>query len=221
MRDRGHSADVAKRDLGPGVPADVVASVAEKVAEVASSVSTRNRSLANEDQRTGALTSQIDGLSSVEVAGWEVSIAVTGFSTHTKEPIVGADFGIVVDIRNGGEHTSKALWIQAKLADSIPEDPLDLPRLRDQAEKMRRRTAEGYALVYLPNGMTVFRVDTPETQFSFATLVREAIECKRGDRDPSFIADTTDRDRIVEVFLTGRDGRNDLFANVDWLREGF
>lgn len=152
---------------------------------------------------TGALFAHLDG--SYSANGWNVRITSQGYSsagTGAKEKEVGADVGIIIDISSHHSRIIKVLWLQAKRTDQLPKNILQLPDLESQLTTMRIRTKEGYALVYTPQGIHVYPALNIEKQLSLDDLLSTAMECARGDRNPSLLVDTIDKDFVLEVLLS-------------------
>lgn len=73
-----------------------------------------------------------------------VTVTVKVYSPRSEEPLVGADFGVATEVRDGAYRTTKGLLVQAKL-----EQDHDYKRLREQCERMLRITSDSFVLVYL------------------------------------------------------------------------
>jgi hypothetical protein len=154
-------------DIGEEVPQELVRQVAGIAAKEVKALEDYYNNLAEEVDRTGALTLNLTRAGRFEFGGWQATIVVQAFSPKTKEPRTGADMGITVDVRLGETQVSKALWVQAKDVDMFPEDPWTIPEFEDQIDKMLRRTRDAYGLFYSPNGMQVFQGKDHKHRFSF------------------------------------------------------
>jgi hypothetical protein len=78
-------------------------------------------------------------------AGWRVRIRTQEYSPNVKEPKLGANAGILVEIRHSaGGRVVKAAWLQAKRVDVLPVEPLRDAALDEQMQKMGTRTADAY-----------------------------------------------------------------------------
>jgi hypothetical protein len=159
--------------------------------------------LSNEERTTGALFEHLDGVYSA--SGWNVRIVSQGYSSAgagAKEKEIGADIGIIIDIASKQARVLKVLWLQAKRTEQLPQDILGLPDLAGQLNRMQTRTDEGYALIYTPQGVHVFSALDTSSQISLNDLLGTAMECVRGDRNPSLLVDTIDRDFVLEVLVS-------------------
>lgn len=189
-------------NLGQRVPPKVVQQLRARVQSISDHVASRYRSLTNEERTTGALFSELPEL--LEVASWEIRFHSQGYTSvqkNAKETRTGADAGIVVEIRVGEESVAKALWLQAKRAESFsgPREALKLPRLADQMRTMNSHTSDGYAVIYTPHGVTV---TDGKDSWAFADWLSSAVQCERGDRDPTAIVNTLDSDYLLEMTVS-------------------
>jgi hypothetical protein len=116
-----------------------------------------------------------------------------------KEPLAGADFGLIVDMQSKGHRVVKAVWIQAKRADEMPDDPSLLPDFAKQLKQMLSHTKESYGMVYTPNDIHIFKADNPTTLLSVSTLVTDTLHCLRGDRDRRVVAESVHRTFLIEL----------------------
>jgi hypothetical protein len=188
-------------DVGDQLPPALLTEVRQRVEKATAGIRDGFRGYANEDQATGDLFNRLRA--DLHVGAWHVVISTQGFSTHLKEPRLGADWGLLVDIRGAdGRRVVKALWLQAKLAESMPADARTLPSLSGQVQDMRRRTKDAYAIIYTPNGVFVRGGEKLDQSIVPSDLLVEALRCTRGDRDGSVIAETMDRDLVLEVLLS-------------------
>jgi hypothetical protein len=145
-----------------------------------------------------ALLDRLD--ESFQIGDWSVRLHGQSFSPITKEPNVGADGAWIVEIRNGEESTTKALWVQAKQAVKLPRDLYSLKDLREQLSKMRNVTRQAYALVFTRDG--VYLANEHERLKLDKALVR-AIQCDLGDQNPEVIATSFDLRRIGYIEIDG------------------
>jgi hypothetical protein len=136
--------------------------------------------------------------------GWDIEISSQGFSSvgeHAKEPRMGGDLGIIIDIANEDQRVIKGMLVQAKRTTEIPDDPLDLPSLRQQLQQCCDVTRESYAWIYTPFGVVTVREG--EAPITVEDQVEDALKCTRGDREPRAVATAADRDYTVEVLASG------------------
>jgi hypothetical protein len=106
-----------------------------------------------------------------------------------------------VEVRDGSEAVTKALWLQAKRTADLPpmDEILDLPDLRNQMKVMDNLTPEGYGVIYTPSKVVV---TDGSNQWSFGEWLTGAVQCERGDRNPTVIVNTLDRDYILEMTVS-------------------
>lgn len=201
VRENRLSAEAHSVDIGQSIPAPLIDKISSVVRSAVSDVVCNFYQLSNEERRTGALTIGINRQQIFQFGDWEATVILQGFSAQKKEPLTGADIGIVVDLRNGQSQVSKSVWVQAKEAEQLPDHPLLLDRLSEQMASMLNRTSDAYGLIYTPNGVHVFQGRETDQYFALDTLIADIAGCRRGDRRPEFLADTIERDYLVEVSL--------------------
>src|SRR5207244_4199726 len=109
-----------------------------------------------------------------------------------KERDLGADIGLIVEVKNNGHRIVKALWFQAKKTERIPESVSALEDLPRQIASMRKQTPEAYTLIYSADGVHVFQGDSLDDPLPLPAVVGDALFCTRGDRTPRVIALTAD-----------------------------
>lgn len=207
-------------DIGGGIPKELVRRVAAKCEEIVQKICRQFNALSTEERQTGVLTADVNESLIMQQDGWEATVFVEGFSPQTKEPRVGADIGVIFDVSNGGQRVSKALWVQAKRPDSIPDDPLTLPDLSEQMAKMLNRTKDAYGLLYGPEAVHVFQGWESQDLFTLSERFTDAIKCRRGDRRPDFVADTLDSGFLIESAFWGPETWAPR-VNDDWRIYGF
>ena len=194
----GLYADPRLPDLGPEVPVELAKDLSLHVAVVLQQALAQYDSFAEETDFTGFLKGALrrEGFSH---DGWNAEIKTWTYKRRPKERDLGVDIGLIVDVIHRDLRTLKALWFQAKLADSLPEDIFVLPDLAEQVSKMQRYTRESYALIYTPEKVLAFRGDQPREALPLDLLVYDGVLCRRGDRDPTVIALTGDSRLVVEM----------------------
>lgn len=188
-------------DIGPQVPQEVIEKASVAVDGVVANILRTFYRLAAEPATTGLLVGTLDGGQFVSDDGWEVNLTVQGFSSEVKEPKVGADIAIIVDVREGGRRVVKAVWLQAKRADAPVKKPESLQDFPKQAKAMAAHTRDAYGIIYEPRSIYVFRTDEPEATFPLSELVSSTIRCRRGDRSPTVIANSLDHQFVVELAM--------------------
>lgn len=185
-------------DLGTRVPQRLREAFRDRMREVlddvATKVSRRWENLHTENAMVGVLVGELDQLV-LDEDGWSLRVDAQTFSDKVKEPVVGADLGWRVEIREGAQETVKGLLMQAKKADSI-EGWERLPDLAGQMTDMRRLTDEAYGLIFTPDGIVT--TNGPQIRPLIATL-EEAVTCRRGDQNPMVVANTLDAKHVVLV----------------------
>ena len=189
-------------DLGARVPHSVQEAFTKRfgsiVDNVASTCSRRWRQLHTENAMVGVLVGALDDLS-IDVDGWSVSVDVQTFSDKVKEPLVGADLGWRIEVREGAEETVKGILMQAKKADHI-DGWQGLPDLASQMDDMSKVTDERYGLIFTPTGIVTA---SDRTTLPLATTIADAVRCKRGDQSAIAVANTLDAKHVVLVDVEG------------------
>ena len=198
MVENGLSPSSSRADLGRTVPDEVKEAIAEKVRIATKRVTDRFDRFGSEAGMVDALLDRLD--ETVRVEGWSVRLHGQAFSSVTKEPQVGADAGWVVEIRNEGESTTKALWTQAKQVNTMPKDILTLPRLEGQMRAMREHTSAAYALIFTRAGIFLAN---EKTRMPLDVALTAAVNCDLGDRAPAVIATTLDLRRVARIEIDG------------------
>lgn len=170
-------------------------------------VGRRWQQLHTENAMVGVLVGELDDIS-VSADGWTLSVDVQTFSDKVKEPLVGADLGWRVMIREGEQETVKAILMQAKRAESID----GWARLHDLAEQMRKMhdiTDESYGLIFTPSEIASTTRDNQT--IPLIRVVADAVVCTRGDQTPSVVATSVDAKHVVEVDVQGPGPRENLW----------
>lgn len=194
-------------DLGTRVPSKLRHAFAQRLEEtleqVRERVGRRWRQLHTENAMVGVLVGELDDIA-VKADGWTLSVDAQTFSDKVKEPLVGADLGWRVMIREGSEETVKAILMQAKKTESLVDWP-DLPDLATQMEKMATITDESYGLIFTPGEIVV--TTTHHQTLPLLTVVTDAVTCKRGDQSPAVVATSVDAKHVVAVDVQGPRGK--------------
>lgn len=189
------------RNLGLEVPLDFLQAVRTRVElEVQRTLARRVR-LSAEDRVTGFFFGNLDG--EFTASGWRARIRHQNFSSIVKEPIIGADVGVIIDLLDEatGRRVVKCAWFQAKLADDEQYQPRDLPDLQQQMDQMHGRTPDAYAVVYGPESIRVYSPAFDEA-LQPGTVLADMIACGRGDRNPAVLIDTLDARFILTALVT-------------------
>ncbi len=194
------SGQLTSMDLGPDIPKELVDQIATVTDDAVARVVARFPREIAEERLTGVLDDRLDQVT-VREGDWEAHVILQGFSSQKKEPVTKADLGILVDIRRGNTITLKVIWIQAKRDPKNLKNPLQLEDLADQLKTMAGFTKEAYGLVYTPKAVYVIRHDKPQTRLVLSKVVSDMLQCKRGDRRPSLVASTLDRNYVVEIII--------------------
>ena len=222
LRDERLQVDPTTPDLGVDIPAELIRRAAAIVQDAVAEITNQYSRLSNEERRTGALQYDLNRFGVIEHDGWQLTIILQGFAANPNEKQLGADVGIIVDLKHGGKQVSKGLWAQAKQADILPEEPLTLPDLKGQMADMLERTHEAYGMLYTPNGVEVFQGWNSHQMTSLAEVIGDVAACHRGDRRPEFLCDTVHRDYLIELeFESTGSARQQSKGKIDWAKKGF
>jgi hypothetical protein len=194
----GYDAELLEKtpDIGPLLPPQLSARAAESITELITDLTQKFKALGGEETSTGAVISKLEGYTDRE-DGWSIALKVQKFGPNPKENRIGADFGLIIDIRRDGVRIVKAMLVQAKWAEELPDDITTFDKLEDQLSDMRQQTAESYALIYTAKGVFVYKSDDTEYRFGLVDLFKEGLVCRRGDRSPHVIAQALDRDYVI------------------------
>jgi hypothetical protein len=196
-------APLGRPDLGRDIPAPLLNEVRKHVASAVSNVTRQFQSLSNEERTTGALTSAMHG--EFTSGGWRVEITTQGYSSvgeRAKEPRIGADLGVIIDVANGAERVMKGMLVQAKRALHVPDDPLDLPQLREQLNRCQEVTRESYGWIFTPQGIMAVR-EGETAPIEIEEQFADALTCTRGDPKRRVVASAVDRDYTIELLASG------------------
>lgn len=221
LRDERLQADPKVTDIGIEVPDSLIRHGAAIVQNAVEEVTRQYSRLSNEERRTGALQYDLNRGGVTEQDGWQLTIILQGFASNTKENKTGADVGIIVDLKHDGQQVSKGFWAQAKQADLMPEEPMNLQDLMDQMGDMLERTSEAYGMVYTPNGIEVFQGRESQQTMTLSEVIGDVTACRRGDRRPEFLADTVHRDYLIEMEFESTRTTSQPRGEVDWKKHGF
>lgn len=183
------------------VPPAVRARVIEQIRSAVHTVTNGYGAYGTENHITGAFFQGI--VADWKEDGWHVMIRQQQYSSNVKEPIIGADAGIIIEIEDGhGGRVVKAAWLQAKRID-FSRAPFHDPRLEQQLERMLSRTEEAYAVLYGADGVQVQSALTPGIRQSFEEWFDQLVDCSRGDRAWDVVVDTLDRAQLLSVSISG------------------
>lgn len=186
----------------PDIPVHLLRELEVRVTKQTREITEKFRTLGGEERMTGALFDRLEG--TINQDGWRVTISAHGYSNVDKEPVIGADAGVLIDILDrDGTRALKALWIQSKRASHLPADVNNLPRVLEQRRLMGGHTGEGYVVVYTPHGVFTYGTD-PLRPFGMEELLTSAVRCERGDRTPAVIANTFDANHVLEILVGPR-----------------
>jgi hypothetical protein len=193
--------DTRSKDIGKVVPKELLDRVKKKLRKETDRVTRQWESTANEEGQTGFFAGLINEVSKFQQDDWEATIRVQVFSPQTKEPRVGADMGIIVDLRQGDNRVVKAALVQAKRVDSIPDSPMKLPDLKKQIAQMQKTTNEAYGMIQSPEETYLFDPDAPGEHISIESFFVDKIECRRGDRQRRAVAQAYDRSILIDLTI--------------------
>lgn len=193
--------DSTTNDLGLQVPDAVREAFRERLdaalQAAADKIARRWHQLHTENAMVGVLVGELDGIVVTE-GGWTVSVEVQTFSDKTKEPVIGADLGWIVEIRDGAQETVKALLMQAKKTEAL-NGWQDLPDLYSQMEDMSKVTNDHYGLILTPHGIVLTTSDGGAMPLVDGIL--ESVKCERGDQSPAAVANAIDARHVVLLDL--------------------
>jgi len=201
-RYRNVECDSRTRDIGREIPPSLTQNVTSTCEDFVKKIVRQFSALAGEERTSGVFIGDLNG-ATFEVDGWSATIYVSGHSSATKEPLVGADIGVVIDIRNRSGRTVKGFLIQAKRPEDVPNDLRSIADLSDQVAKMTRRTDEAYVVIYSPDDVAIYHSSDLNRPLTVAEVFREALGCSRGDRSPEVIAEAIDEHLVLEVAIAG------------------
>jgi hypothetical protein len=188
-------------DIGTNVPEAVLNAIGAEVSEAVHRVTLLYQRHADEQATTGDLVGNLNF--EREIQGWRVRVVGQGFSPQTKEPRVGADGGILVDLMDGeGHRIIKASWFQAKRTHHLPDNLDEIPDFREQVGKMEQRTAECYGVIYGPGGIRVFPRGRRDEETTLDQVITSMMRCERGDRRIQIVSETLDRSFLLELIAT-------------------
>jgi hypothetical protein len=188
-------------DIGSKIPPELLHRLVDELREAIQKVNRQWEETGNEEGQSGFFAGTLNELQKFIFEGWEISIRVQVFSPNSKEPLVGADIGIICDLKNGEERVVKGALVQAKKTTTEPEDRLSLPDLENQAALMKETTDESYGLVYKPEESYMFRTDHPDNPISVEEFFKDTLICRRGDRDIKTVAQAYDRTAVIDLTL--------------------
>jgi hypothetical protein len=191
-------------DMSSQLPTELINRLRTEVDAVVDNVTSRFRSLSNEERMTGALFGQLP--KSITIDNWHVRFHSQGYSSvqsSSKETQTGADAGLIIEVYDGTSSIVKALWLQAKrvLDPPEPHNIFRLPRLKEQMATMEIFTEDGYALIFTAESLSI--TDGVKS-WSFSEWLVGAAQCQRGDRSARMITNTLDRDYLLEMTITQR-----------------
>ena len=192
--------DATISDVGPLAPADLIRDVISHIETGIAAVLAQFPSYAEETDITGSLKGRIES-PVFEREGWQARVRTWTYSRRPKERELGADVGLIVDLSDGERRVVKALWFQAKKSDGVPETAEQVEDLPRQIASMRKETPEAYTLIYTVDGVYAFEGDNFKSPLELASVVRDALFCKRGDRTPRVVALTADSRILLDVLV--------------------
>jgi hypothetical protein len=199
LRYSRYDCDPMEMDIGPGVPEELLRAVANQARSVAENVTRQWEACGNEEGQTGFFSGLMNTSSSFRYGEWEATIRVQAFSPQTKEPLVGADVGVIVDLHRAAQRIVKGALVQAKRTRQPPPNPMRLPDLHDQVFTMRQTTRESYGMIYSDYGTYMFHPDEPQEQIGMDRFFSDMIVCRRGDRSEEAVAQAYDRSVVIDI----------------------
>lgn len=203
---KGVLVDDSIPDFSGRIPESAREELRAKLNETIASIHPQFNTFAEETDITGFLKGELSKIV-VERDGWRIAVKGWTYNRNPKEKRTGADMGVIFDVLYGGERLIKVMWYQAKIVRGIPASLDNIQDLAEQITKMQQFTKEAYTLLYTPDVVVTTRgLDAANFEPLSDNLVEGAI-CERGDRDPKVIANTIDRQFVVEFFITGPQGQ--------------
>lgn len=191
--------DPESTDIGTEIPRSLLQTVVEHVSDATERVTKQWESTGNEEGQSGYFAGAINEVEKFQDGEWEATIRLQVFSPQIKEPLVGADMGIIVDLRNGAQRVVKATLVQAKRTEGLPASLIKLPDLRDQLEKMHETTDESYGLIFSNKGTFFVHDINPRKNISVRRFFEDKFVCRRGDRRHQTVAQAYDRSAVIDV----------------------
>lgn len=200
-----HMAEVdAFTDFSTQIPAELLSRVAEQVELAEAEVTSQLRQHANEPQTNGAFWGNLSTrLNLVQADDWQLTAQHQHFSDASrgsKESKIGADTGLLFEVRVGKRRIVKSALIQAKRAAVPPTTRAELPRANEQMLKMLKITPEAYILTFHSTGITC--LDSADQALTAKGLIVDAFQCVRGDRARDVVATALLRDHVVRFKAT-------------------
>lgn len=195
--------DVVKKpvDVSPKIPVALVSKFLEKVNSAAALTAMQYKQLGHEPAMTGAFFSGLAG--TYEADDWKLDVDYQNFSPIVKEPVLGADTAVVIDIADANSRrVVKSIWFQAKRVDNLSKDPWALQELRNQMDTMSRHTTAGHALLFSPAGLVSASTSEIKKPHTIKRVLGEALTCIRGDRSASAVANSFGMRTVVELIVS-------------------
>ena len=186
-------------DIGTEIPPELLRQVVEHAKNATDRVTRQWESVGNEEGQSGLFAGTINDVDKFQYGEWEATVRVQVFSPQIKEPLVGADLGIIVDLRNGPQQVVKAALIQAKRTEGKPASTMNLPDFAEQIGKMRETTDESYGLIYSDDITYLVHSDQPDKPISVERFFSETLLCRLGDRSHRTVAQAYDRAAVIDV----------------------
>lgn len=191
--------DTSIADIGPLVPSGLRSEIAAELEFVARILVEQFESAAIEESQTGVFTVLSNRIGTKRFGEWEVTIRTQAFSPNTKEPRVGADVGVILDLRQGDRRVVKAVLIQAKRAEEPVSRPMDIQDLQEQVAKMRETTDESYGMIFSDQQAFIFDPDEQDARIDIGDFFLDMLSCQRGDREQVAVAQAYDKSAVIDV----------------------
>lgn len=191
-------------DVVPGIdvriPERLLDELSDKIRTALDAITRKFPRMGSEDRTTGALFDRLEGNTFAD--GWEVQITAHHYSNVSKENVIGADAGVVIDIKSSeGGRVYKSLLVQGKRNPFVPRNALDLPRVSEQLNLMKKYSNEGQVWVYTPDGVRAYGPEDMTKPLDPAVVLVDAVRCGRGDRRPWAISNALDAKHVLEVLV--------------------
>ena len=166
-------------EIGQSIPGELLHNVSQHVKALTEMLVDEYIAVGNEEGQSGLFAGVLNSGKVFQFGEWEATIRAQVFSPEKKEPKVGADIGIIVDVRRGNDRVVKGSLIQAKREAGWQGDVNKLPRFVGQAKKMQETTHESYGMIFSPDDSYIFSPQNPQSTFRSIGSLR--ISCVAGE----------------------------------------
>lgn len=194
-----HDCDPNTPEIGQSIPGELLHNVSQHVKTLTEMLVDEYIAVGNEVAQSGLFAGVLNSGKVFQFGEWEATIRAQVFSSETKEPKVGADMGIIVDVRRGNDRVVKGSLIQAKREEGWQGDVNKLPRFVGQAKKMQETTHESYGMIFSPDDSYIFSPENPQERIPLDRFFADQLRCRRGDRNPEAVAQAYDQSIVIDM----------------------